>query len=118
MTLTQRECNAHLVDTQFAVVAVEEVASHESDDVGTHPVPRLDVEISEGVLRSGYKAIPNPNSQLINVLNYCLSVVLWLNKGDFSKQLRTACSCENKEAFVSTFLCVKLQLENFTLQVL
>ena len=85
--------HAHLVDAKFAVVAVEEVASHEPYDVGTHPVPWLDVKVREVVLRSGYKATPNPNSQLINVLNYCLSVILWLDKGDFPENVHTVCLC-------------------------
>ena len=29
-----------------------------------------------------------------------LSVVLWLDKGDFPEKLHTVCSCQNKQAFV------------------
>ena len=38
----------------------------------------------------------------------CLSVILWLDKGDFTENLHTVCPCQNKPAFVWTFFCLAL----------
>ena len=59
----------------------------------------------------------NQNKIGFSLIFHHLSVVLWLDTGDFPKRLHTVCLCQNKLAFIWTFLCLDLAICLSWLQV-